>query len=98
MKKVLSVLSAMVFGFVGLFALGISAAQATEYGWAYFETEDGKWDRTFSTTSTYNDVEVALDYPLTTIPGSYPVDGTIDVKVRLCNASTGNCTSYKLII
>ncbi|OYD08475.1 hypothetical protein [Paludifilum halophilum] len=58
-------------------------------GWQYdFQTEDGKWDGYFETASGYNNVQIQL---FSVSPEVSPSN----LMVRLCNRSSGNCTSYK---
>lgn len=71
----------------------------TSYGNTWFATEDGKWDKMIQTTSTDTNVRIKLGdlWKVNKSTGEridyasdfLPLDG------RLCNASTGNCTSYK---
>jgi hypothetical protein len=80
-----------------LFSGGAAYADAY-YGDFMFETDDGNWDGYLFTTSA--DRDVAIDYGglffYSHSTGQYvrPVSDN-EVYVRLCNASTGACTSQK---
>lgn len=97
MKKALSVLGSLVLSMAILFGFS-GVASANSFDWVAFQTEDGKWDGNLITT-TYSqpNVEVHLGAYGSLAPytlGGTPVDGQT-LRVRLCNSSTGACTSYK---
>ncbi|MBO1628591.1 hypothetical protein [Bacillus arachidis] len=90
MKKVLSVMSLLMllmFGFSGL------ASAATDYNWAWFNTNDGKWDRTIKTTNYDNAVRIYVRNSVM-VPGNKPIGSTV-LSAKLCNTSTGRCTGYQ---
>jgi hypothetical protein len=90
----------------GSFVLGFGtlnnayAASYTDFGPASFATEDGKYELTIRTTSVEKNVTVSVHYDLYAVNRNSgavtPMNGdTSPLSVRLCNASTGNCTSFK---
>jgi hypothetical protein len=86
-----------VFAMVlGLF--GSEAYAVTWYGPKWWRTEDGLYELTLSTTSAEPDVWVEV-HNVVRIPYSGGVPTAVydlsPLSVRLCNASSGNCTVFK---
>jgi len=91
----------------GVFAMAFgvfSASQALAfYGWgpAYWRTEDGKYELTVNATSSERTIDVLVsDVWYVNYNNNYakrPSDLSA-LYVRLCNASTGNCTAFKKFI
>lgn len=98
MKKIFTGLVIAFFSFsVFLFNKEMAYADTVYGPWEAY-TEDGKWDGTLYTTSA--DRNVAIDYGGVTLhsksTGEFVRMGSLsDISFRLCNASTGACTSYK---
>ncbi|WP_124726885.1 hypothetical protein [Staphylospora marina] len=96
LKKLVVSLGTMLLAF-GMF-FGSEAFAATYVGTGFWATEDGKWDYTFSTTSSERNVELSI-YNVYRVNYNNGVkkyqDDLTAASVRLCNASTGNCTAYK---
>ncbi|SDW38388.1 hypothetical protein SAMN05444487_10315 [Marininema mesophilum] len=89
----------MAILFVALFTfMVVSAVPAyadKDYGQRYFKTEDGKYDHKFKTTSLDNHVQVAV-YEIKKVKkstGKKSNGSRSSLDVRLCNSSSGNCTS-----
>ena len=98
MKKVLSVMGFLVLSIVIMFGPS-EKASAAGYDDYYFSTNDGRWDGTFTVQTYGNKVLLAIDYyggELWTNPAGLYLNIS-DVKARLCNASSGNCTGYKAL-
>ncbi|SDW32017.1 hypothetical protein SAMN05444487_102241 [Marininema mesophilum] len=91
----------MAILFVALFTFmvvsAVPAYAATDYGNNYFKTEDGKYDHTFKATSSEKNVQVyAFEIKKVKISTGEKSDGSSSsLDVRLCNSSSGNCTSWK---
>ncbi|WP_124727372.1 hypothetical protein [Staphylospora marina] len=95
-KKLVVSLGAFMLAF-GMF-FGAEAFAASYLGSGYWQTEDGKWDFTLSTTSSEPNVQLsiwAVDRININNGVKSPQDDFSPLSVRLCNASTGNCTAYK---
>ncbi|ARA99477.1 MULTISPECIES: hypothetical protein [Geobacillus] len=75
------------------------AASYTDFGPASFATEDGKYELTIRTTSVEKNVTIWVYdlYRVNRNSGAVTsMNGdTSPLSVRLCNASTGNCTAFK---
>lgn len=95
LKKLAAFLAVFVMAF-GVFFTSQAYAY-TQFGPASWRTEDGKYELTLKTTSTDNDVTVVIWdlYRVSYSTGKAVPYWTEELKVRLCNASTGNCTSFK---
>ncbi|MGG3523641.1 hypothetical protein ABES33_28455 [Bacillus pseudomycoides] len=92
MKKLLSIMGSSVLSLGVLFGFSGSAS-AAGYEDNYFTTNDGKWDGTFTVGTYGNMIYLNIERAWKNSSGS-AIEVT-DLKARLCNASTGNCTSYK---
>ncbi|OYD06803.1 M23 family metallopeptidase [Paludifilum halophilum] len=55
----------------------------------WFNTHDGAWDGTVTTTSSNSNVDITLN------SGEFTASQAKEMKVRLCSQSTGNCTQYQ---
>lgn len=95
----------MMIAAVTLLATGFTLAAPTQEasasgsnGWGYFHTSDGKWDGTVTTTRTNKYVVVDVDVSSlrykTSSSGGAGLASHHNLAVRLCSASTGNCTGY----
>jgi hypothetical protein len=97
-KGIVAVIAAgsLVLGFGTPNAYAVSY---TDYGPASFATEDGKYELTIKTTSVEKNVTITLGglYRVNRKSGSVTyINGDVSaLSVRLCNASTGNCTAFK---
>ncbi|MCI0768257.1 hypothetical protein [Bacillus sp. TL12] len=91
----------MLLSLIGVFSFGESKASADySTGWSSFHSEDGK-DEGIITTSTYDrNVRIFVrGLWQASIDGSPYITGYADqLRVRLCNISTGACTSYSRLI
>ncbi|ULM96454.1 hypothetical protein L8956_22060 [Peribacillus frigoritolerans] len=94
-KNLFSILSMFVLVLVGGMVLGNSSAQASVPQYS-FQTEDGKWDGEVGNPNRGSDLQVELVSPiyLKTSSGSKLLTNYSNLWSRLCNASTGKCTSY----
>ncbi|PZN10458.1 MAG: hypothetical protein DIU69_07080 [Bacillota bacterium] len=90
---------ALVFGVVGVFGSGASAHhQRGHFGPAKWRTEDGKYELTLRTTSAERNVWVQIWDVYRVNHRTKRATQRLDYSslfVRLCSASTGNCTSFK---
>lgn len=96
MIKKLVVSLGMLMMMFGLFFE--SEAFAADFGPASWRTEDGKYELTLNTTSSANHVLVSISnvYNVNYNSGyATPQSDYSPLSVRLCNVSTGNCTSLK---
>ncbi|WP_124726589.1 hypothetical protein [Staphylospora marina] len=86
-----------VFMMAVVFVFSPAAYADTEYGPASWRTEDGKYELTFTTTTSENDVQVSVWdlYKVHKTSGAQSSTNADSLQVRLCNTSTGNCTAYK---
>jgi hypothetical protein len=71
---------------------GVSSTLAA----TYFNTEDGRYEMSLSTTSSKEDVRITVSNLREVHYAGYEsgASGT-QIQARLCSASTGNCTSYQ---
>lgn len=75
---------AIVFAFAGLSSTAFADdASIQNERVVKFSTDDGQWDGSVSSSSTF-DVNIEVDAP-----------HAAAIEVRLCNVDTGNCTPFK---
>lgn len=98
LKKVSFFVGVMLLSLIGVFSFGESKASADySTGWSSFHSADGAYDGIL-TTSTYDrTVSVSVrGLWQASFDGSAYIPGYADnLRVRLCNVSTGACTSYR---
>lgn len=87
---------------MGVFVLGFGISQASAEvitsGYTYFETEDGQYEKTVPISSSVRSTGITIKdiKKIDRNSGVYtPYDDATPLKVRLCSASTGNCTGFK---
>ncbi|SDW31979.1 hypothetical protein SAMN05444487_102240 [Marininema mesophilum] len=91
----------MVISFVALFTfMVVSAVPAyadNYYDSKYFKTEDGKYEQTIATTSSDKNVQVYVSEikKVKKSTGEKSDGSPSSLDVRLCNSSSGSCTSWK---
>ncbi|MGG3792604.1 hypothetical protein ABEV41_07725 [Geobacillus thermodenitrificans] len=96
LKKLAAFLVVFVMAF-GVFFTSQAHADAV-FGPAYWRTEDGKYELTVNATSTERDIAIDLrdvwyvNYNNGVAKRPADLSG---LSVRLCSASTGNCTAFK---
>ncbi|NMH70483.1 hypothetical protein HF072_17020 [Bacillus sp. RO3] len=88
MKKIIVVLTLVL----ALTFAGVSSALAA----TSFNTEDGRYEMSLTTTSSKNDVKITVSNLVELHYAGYEssASGT-QLQARLCSASTGNCTGYQ---
>jgi hypothetical protein len=95
-KKLAASIGAFAMAF-GVF-FGSQAYAYTEFGPASWRTEDGKYELTVYITSAERNIAISVwDVWYVNYNNNYakrPADLT-GLSVRLCSASTGNCTAFK---
>ncbi len=88
MKKIVVVLTLVL----GLAFAGVSSAFAA----TSFNTEDGRYEMSLTTTSSKNDVRINVSGLEELHYAGYSSGATgTQLQARLCSASSGNCTSYQ---
>ncbi|MGG3920778.1 hypothetical protein ABEV41_02305 [Geobacillus thermodenitrificans] len=96
LKKLVASLGAFAMAF-GVFLTSQAHAEA-QFGPASWRTEDGKYELTVNATSTERDISIIIwgvryvnyNNGVAKLPSDLS-----GLSVRLCNASTGNCTAFK---
>ncbi|SDW31942.1 hypothetical protein SAMN05444487_102239 [Marininema mesophilum] len=91
----------MAILFVALFTfMVVSAVPAYAdnfYSWKDFKTEDGKYEQTIITTSSDKNTQVKVTKikKVKKSTGEESDGSPSSLDVRLCNSSSGSCTSWK---